>query len=408
MRGKTILIAGFLVLAMSTIAARVDAQPELRLTLARYDPYPAQPGNYLDVYLKAENVGGADAPAVSVQLLPAYPFSLDPGTDATSHVGSLGPLESVVLHYKVRVDQNALSGPNELKVQYQTTGAGDTWIGTSFDVYVLGTNKIMVSGVSPTTLEPGRPTDVTFFLSNVGSSPIRNLLFNWKQPDDVILPVGSDNTRYVNSIGTGQNGSVTFTMVTNLDAVPGVYPVGLTLSYTDGNTTTTVASEMGIIVGGTTDFGVSAQGSGGQLSLSIANIGSNNANSVSVEIPSQPVFSTVGESSAILGNLNAGDYTTASFQLASNAARNATGTTAGNGQGLTVRISYTDTTGQRRSVDKVVALTGGIFSQGSASGSTATRTQGSGTGLTYIIIGVVGIAVIVGFFLYRQRKGRKR
>jgi hypothetical protein len=166
---------------------------------------------------------------------------------------------------------------------------------------------------------------------------------------------------------------------------------------------------------------VSAEGSSGQVSLSIANIGANNADSVMVEIPNQQSFSTTGASSTILGNLNRGDYTTATFQIASRFQRNATAGGFGQGlptnqsleanqsQGLLVRISYTDTTGQRQSIEKQVSLPSGTFSSSSSTTTTTySRSSQSSQGLTYIVIGVAGIAAVVGFFLYRQRKKKKK
>lgn len=413
MKGKIILLTGFVCffLAINTIKADL---PDLGFTLTRYDPYPAQPGSYLDLWIQVNNQGLGDATNLVVQLQPEYPFSVDPGTNATTQIGQLGSLDSILLHYVVRVDANAVTGINELKVRYQTGSSIGTWNSVNLGVYVLGKNKISVSDVSPTLLEPGKLTGVVFTLDNAGSSPIRDLTFSWKQPNNLILPVGSDNKKYIDSIAIGEQAKITFTMTTNPDTTPGVYPVILTMNYTNGNTISTVTSEIGFIVGGTTDFDISAEGSSGQVSLSIANIGANNANSVMVEIPEQQSFSATGASSTIVGNLNRGDYTTATFQIASRISRNATAGGFDQGmaanQSLLVRIYYTDTTGQRQSIEKQVSVPAGTFS---SSSSTTTSTysrsaQSSGQGLIYIIIGVAGIAAIVGFFLYRQRKKKKK
>jgi hypothetical protein len=419
MKFKTMLLTSlvFFVLVAGTIKA--DA-PDLSLTLTRYDPYPAQPGGYLDLWIQVNNQGLGDASNLLVQLQPEYPFSVDPGANTTTQVAQLNSLDSIVLHYVVRVDENAITGINKIKVKYQTGISVGTWNTASLDVYVLGKSRISVSDVSPMLIEPGQPTMIAFTLKNAGGSPIRDLMFSWKQPSDLILPVGSDNRMYIGTIGIGEQSKVVFTMTTNPDIAPGVYPVVLTMNYTDGNTTATSTSQIGIIVGGTTDFDVSAEGSGGQVSLSISNIGANNANSVTVEIPPQQSFSVTGGSSSILGNLDKGDYTTATFQIAGRVSRNVTGglggvqnqtvqTTAG--QNLTVRISYTDTTGQRQTVEKQIAVPQGIFSS-SASGTTSStftsRSQSSGQGLTYIIIGAAGIAAVIGFFLYRRKKRKKK
>jgi hypothetical protein len=408
MKSKYVLLTGLLVLVLAFNTAKADNPPEINITLTRYDPYPAQPGSYLDVWVETDNLGLGDASNLTVEVVPSYPFSIEPGVSASRSVTTLGSLNNVVFQYKVRVDENAVNGINELKIRYQIAGTGGMWITQPYAVFILGKNKLEVSDVSTTILEPGKSTPVVFTLSNVGSSPIRDLSFSWKQSDDLILPVGSDNRKYINSIDIGDHTEVVFTMTTSPDTSPGVYPVTITMSYASGNSTPTQTSEIGFIVGGTTDFDVSAQGSSGQVSLSIANIGANNANSVTVEIPDQPSFSATGGSSSILGNLNRGDYTTATFQISSRIQRNATAGGFGQiaNQSLLIRISYTDTTGLRQSVEKQVSIPSGTFSS-SSSTTTFTRSQSNGQGLTYIIIGVAGIAAVVGFFIYRKRKKKK-
>jgi hypothetical protein len=420
MKIRNALLIGLVFLALyagyaGVVMAQPVTAPVISITLARYDPYPAQPGSYVNLWISVENQGGVDASNVTVELVPEYPFSLDPGVNPTNQIGKLSASDSVLLQYKIRVDENAVSGTNELKVRYQTS-TGNTWAIETLDLYVLGKSKIDVSDVSTTTLEPGKPTEITFTLENAGGSMIRDLTFSWTQADDLILPVGSDNKMYINNLGIGEKTGVTFIMTTSPDTTPGVYPLTLTMSYADGNGTSTATSEIGFIVGGTTDFDISAEGSSGQVSLSIANIGANNADSVMVQIPDQQSYSATGASSTILGNLNRGDYTTATFQISSRIQRNATAGGGGFGQipasnqSLLVRIYYTDTTGQRQSIEKQVSLPSGTFS-GSSSTTTNTysqRVQSNGQGLMYIIIGTVGIAALAGFFLYRQRKKKKK
>jgi hypothetical protein len=164
-----------------------------------------------------------------------------------------------------------------------------------------------------------------------------------------------------------------------------------------------------MIIGGGTDFEVSAEtASGGVLSVSVANIGANNAGAVVVKIPAQPGISVMGSSVSILGNLNKGDYTVANFTVSTgldqnaagngaNAARpfglganaaqgaavdqnrsnGANGTTLNRGNAsatgrmVRIEIDYTDTTGTRQRLDKEVSL-------GVSAGATVTGTGGAG------------------------------
>ena len=86
-------------------------------------------------------------------------------------------------------------------------------------------------------------------------------------------------------------------------------------------------------VGGETDFDVAFSGSAnGQTSFSVSNIGSVGASSVTVNIPKQLGWRVSGSDSAIIGNLDKGDYTIASFNLQSTAF--VAGTADSTGQGI--------------------------------------------------------------------------
>jgi uncharacterized membrane protein YuzA (DUF378 family) len=277
----------------------------LTLSLVNQDPIIADPGAYLDLTFKIENNGTDNAQNTTLELIPEYPFSLDPGASAVSNLGTINGLQggsnAYLAKFKVRVDSNAVNGDNEIKARISS---GD---GTS---YVVGKFNISVS-----------------------------------------------NPR--------------------------------------------------------TDFDVITQDS---TTLAVANIGSNSASSVIVSIPPQKNFRVNGATSSIIGSLNAGDYTLVTFQFVSafnDTGRNLTRggipgaievpSASGLSGNVTVDISYTDLLGIRRIVEKSVPFV-------SSSNSTGTFTRGTGqafsmnSGLTYIIIGVVGIVVIVAFIKLRTRK----
>ena len=54
-----------------------------------------------------------------------------------------------------------------------------------------------------------------------------------------------------------------------------------------------------------------------KISLSVANVGNNMAYAVKVSVPEQEGYRVSGSSSTIVGNLQKGDYTIASFNVTS-------------------------------------------------------------------------------------------
>jgi hypothetical protein len=162
--------------------------------------------------------------------------------------------------------------------------------------------------------------------------------------------------------------------------------------------------------------------------LAIANIGANLASSVIVRIPEQKNFQVTGATATIIGNLDAGDYTLATFELFQTSLGNSPAGNSSNGpnawnnpngpasgvnrssmtvkNNLTVEISYTDTLGIRRSVVKSVSFDfiNSTVSTTRFSSTGQRSTTALSNGLLYIIIGSVGIVIVVIVIKIRSRK----
>jgi hypothetical protein len=74
----------------------------------KYDPFPAAPGEYVKIWIKVENWGGKEMTNAVFQLVPHYPFYLDPGDEGIHVKGRIGSFQQVLLEYKLRVDSAAL------------------------------------------------------------------------------------------------------------------------------------------------------------------------------------------------------------------------------------------------------------------------------------------------------------
>jgi hypothetical protein len=281
--------------ANATSSTIITGIPYLKATLVNQDPYPADPGSYVNLLFQIENIGTESSENTIVELITQYPFSLDAGVSPVTDIGTVAGLQTGTkvfqVKYRVRVDDNAINGDNPLKLKVSSEGKS---------VYNLRTFNISVS-----------------------------------------------NPR--------------------------------------------------------TEFVVVAQDS---TTLAIANTGANTASSVIVSIPEQQNYRVSGASSTIIGNLNAGDYTLATFQILSidnMAGRNVT--MGSDGRDLTVDVSYTDTLGIRRTVELEVPF---VFSDSGNFTGTGTFVRSTGTvssnGLMYIAIGVIGIVAVVLFIKFRTRK----
>jgi hypothetical protein len=171
----------------------------------------------------------------------------------------------------------------------------------------------------------------------------------------------------------------------------------------------------GLFVGGETDFDVSfSESDQGEVSLSVANVGNNMAYSVKVSVPDQEGYRVSGSSSTIVGNLEKGDYTIASFNIvstqedgksadsSSNVKLDDNNVTSMDSNPLKVQIEYTDAKGERITVDKEVKLemTAGNMTEASQGGPGG---QSKGAGIGSYLLYVVIIALVGGSFVYRRK-----
>ena len=256
----------------------------------------------------------------------------------------------------------------------------------------------------------GTESPLEFVITNTGNSPIQNLVFSWKDPQGVILPVYSDNTKYIKYLGANQSMDIDYSVMADVNANPGLYPININLTYENYESQEqSIDTSAGLFVGGPTDFDVSySDSSQGQISLSVANVGNNLADAVKVAIPNQPDYRVVGSSATIVGNLQKGDYTTASFNVTSVSTGTDTSSTSSEynntSNPLKVEIDYTDPQGNRLTVVKDVAIPQGGIGASAQRGRNGNYRNGnnSNSALEYgiVIVVVAGIC----FLLYRRRK----
>ncbi|MBU0461304.1 MAG: COG1361 S-layer family protein [Nanoarchaeota archaeon] len=444
---KTIISVLLIIVLMSCVTAvyaDLEDTSVISVSLVNQDPDPAIAGDVVEVRLGLQNMGGKDTENLMIEFVPEYPFTLVPGEDAVQAVPTLqgyqgyyDPENTKIMKYKLRVDKDATAGSYELNINYYEKGS--TVIGQkTLSLDVKSRESAEVIHIDKTSLVPGKQSSLRFSINNVGNAPLRDMTFYWENEDGVLLPVGSDNTRYVRYLDIGESSEIEYQVIADTNAVAGLYKLNLYLSYYDpaNLSTKTISTIAGVYIGGETDFDVAfADSSNSQTSFSIANIGSNPATSVSIMVPEQRGWTVSGSNTVIIGNLNKGDYTVASFNLQSSGgmvanmtARTRTATQDGFAQGppqemmnasrqmnvssnkLLIRIAYTDTMGERRMIEKEV----NIGSQSASSSDTmaaafqARRGAQSQSTLSkygwYLLFIVVVVVVFVLFKAYKRKK----
>lgn len=377
---KKMIIMGILLLSLICSFTSAIGDEIITLSLVNQDPDPALAGDVVEIRIGVENQGGESAENVILEILPSYPISILPGESNIQNIGTLRAYQTgseiKIVKFKARIDRDAIAGEYELKINRYQEGKESVSVQSTFSIDVESKESAEVIYIDQVELIPGKITPLKFTVNNVGSGPLRELSFKWETEDDIILPVGSDNTRYIKYIDIGGSAELEFNVIASANADPDLYKIDLTLTYYDPITgeETEINTKAGIYVGGPTDFDVAFSGSSnGEYSFAISNIGSVSASSVTVRIPDQTGWRVSGSNSVIIGNLNEGDYTIASFNLQQAGqfsrsriadTKSTKGTSTENTQKtqtmgyprVMLEIVYTDSRGNRNTVQKEVPV----------------------------------------------------
>jgi len=407
----------------ANVATGLVDSSSLQVNLTNQNPDSAQPGEPVELTVIVQNIGNNNLRNIAVAVEPTtganslYPFSQITSEPLVQNIQYLNARQdtndAAVLKFDLLTDANAAEGVYNLNIVTTATTdnseANVVQTESTVQITVKGKEYAFVA-LNQSHLDLGTESPLEFVITNTGSSPLQSLVFSWKDPQGVILPVYSDNTKYIKYLDANQSVNIDYSVMADVNANPGLYPIAIKLSYDNYESQEqSIDTTAGIFVGGSTDFDVSySESSQGQVSLSVANVGNNLADAVKVSIPSQDNYRVDGSSSTIVGNLQKGDYTIASFNVTSAPS----GTyTNGNSSGfnslsnpLKVQIEYTDPQGNRLTVDKdVIVPSGGIGSSTPRFRNGSYRSGGnSNSTLEYGIIIVVVAGI--GLFLYRRRK----
>ncbi len=252
----------------------------LQLTAIKYEPYPANPGEYFELWLQVRL--GATVNYAKFQLVEEFPFSLDSNENPLREFKEINSQE-ILLKYTVRVSKDAVEGVNILKIKSSTTLNGNE-VERQFDINIANAQ-------------------------------------------------------------------------TNFDAVI-------------------------------------QESSDSAISLAIANVGKNTANSVIVKVPEQESFTVSGTDGQMVGNLDAGDYTVVSFSVNQNKIKSSNSI-------FKFDIYYTDNIGERRIINMELPIKTKITTGNFSSENFSLKNENSSNSSIYLGLAIVLIGGVL-VFVYKK------
>ncbi len=372
---------------------------------------PVYPGDTTYVYVPIKNLGvGSFMEDVSVKLLPKDNASAN-AVSILNDIYSLGSINDWgnqrTAKFRIHVNPDAVEGDYYFNVYITYTGqqissTPQNPVTTKLEDQILtikGKPLIVLLNSTLGIVSPMSITKESLLFKNMGTGTVQNAVVEislaGSNINSAFSVLGGGTQFSLGNMKAGDEAQITFDLAVDIAARPGVYNLPLKIT---GLNNYSSADNIGLVVGGPTDFQISYQEALGSFSLNVANVGVNTASAVAVSIPLQKNFSTTGSSSSVLGNLNPGDYTSAIFQITKR---------QGAGNILDFEIQYTDTSGIRHTITKSLAVE---LSQAGAQAGT-----GRGTGSTNYTTWFLAIAVILVIYwqrgkittYYRKFKGKK-
>ncbi|MFW5852410.1 MAG: COG1361 S-layer family protein [Nanoarchaeota archaeon] len=412
MKSKLLLIAvflGFFSMMMPHAFGAVADSPMLSVVLQSYEPFPAMPGSYVTMRFRATNVGSKTAPDVAFELDPEYPFSLDPNEQNRKSFGSLLPGQSVVFEYKVRVDENAIIGTNNLKLKTATDGTN--WIIEDLDVLVKLTESVMsISSVStePSAMKPGQISVLNVDVSNLGATAIRDI--SVKLNLDAALeasavssaglpfsPVESTSEKKLRLLPGGSTETLSFRIMTFPDADSRIYRVPISVSYIDeaGNMDTK-NDVIGLLVGSEPKVSASISGvdlnpAKSEVSLRFVNRGTIDLKFFNVKLLGSSDFNLLSPSDEYyIGRLSSDDFDVANFVISFSSDVDKVK--------LPLVMEYMDA--NNNEYREEISLELDIDSLGKLDAK-----NGGGSSTTVIVLLLLAV---VGYYVYRKKRRKKR
>lgn len=252
----------------------------------------------------------------------------------------------------------------------------------------------------PYPAQPNSYVDLVFKIENTGRVDVNDVLIELLSQYPFSLDSGRVPVKEIGSLTLVQYGEkavfVKYKVRVDKDAIDGENPIKVRYVYdTNGEWRNYITREFNITVEDTkTDFDVAVQDFSyktNTLSLAVSNTGDKDAASVTVALPEQSNIEIMGSDKNIVGGIEADDYTIASFKIVPK-----------QDGPIIIRITYTDTIGVRREVEKAVFFKASSYNQ-----QNVQQNKTDYRALIYIGVGIIGIVIIL-IVLSILRKRRKR
>jgi len=309
------------------LSSSVTAFMAMDATFLSQDPDPVEPGEFVDLRWKIENTGSEDLINAYVRIKVSYPFTIE--ESSRKNLGTLSAIQegekSSIVKYRVRVDENAVQGEEEIKLFH---GAA-TLAGEIIDKIMVNIQtRQMVFGIKaidiyPENPAPGDTAQINITIQNLNDPFLQNVKVKLDLKGTDIATIGSIDEKILKRLPGNSEATISFTVFIGAKAESKIHQIALKVDYSDKfNRENTLDSYFGLRIEAPPEYLINLEESSvyvakkvGRITLSISNIGIGNLNYVAMEVMPSEDYDVISNNQIYLGNLESDDFETGEFDI---------------------------------------------------------------------------------------------
>ncbi|MEM2478857.1 MAG: hypothetical protein QXJ92_01515, partial [Candidatus Pacearchaeota archaeon] len=202
----------------------------------KYEPFPVEPGEKFRIWFLVKNVGSEVAENVTCKIVSKFPFSAY--SESEKSIGRLAGGREFLIDFYIKVDENAIEGLENLKLQCTDNPKKDAWIVKEIPIRIqqrYAIVNVIDIKTEPDILGIGQQGKLVVSISNNAENIINDVLVEIDITDTPIVPAKGTTIKKIKSITKGQVSDVIFDILTLPNAKQGIYKIPLTINYTDSS-----------------------------------------------------------------------------------------------------------------------------------------------------------------------------
>ena len=330
------LMLGFVLLSvlMLNLASAIEMDfssataesANMQIMSLKHEPYPVEPGEVFDLWVKVQNNGRETATNAACRLVLDNPFSIYQG-ELVQSWGVLNPGNTALFKYKLLVSNDAVDGDTELRIECTENPISGIWRGIKANITVqtrYPTLNIKSIKTEPSAIAPGRKADLVIVLENMADSSMKDIDIKIDFSNVPFAPYQEIGEKKLRRLNAGSADTLTFSIVAMPNAEGGIHKVPVEITYTDNiGTAHDINATISIEINSMPDLFFSVDTASqlttsqktGDISIKVTNRGLTNIKYFSMKMLPSRQIKMISTDTAYIGDVDSDDSEVADFRI---------------------------------------------------------------------------------------------